>query len=180
METAINFMVIGFTFLVIIYVEVFMNKKPLTEKEIADYQKILDETDARVKANYGLVWQHYAATELMEQRKQKKSYTLIFSGIILASSFILLACVTTFLSLINIGIVCMSGIILICYGLIKIAESKKLAIVVLSSIFIIGSLAMLALDKLMATSPYAYWYLCGLILVIGIFTLMPQTKKLRN
>jgi hypothetical protein len=178
METTISFMVISFTILVIVYVEMVMSKRSLTAKEIADYQRMLDEMDSNAKIKYGLEFKHDAATELMEQKKQKKSFTLIFSGILLAFVFILLACMTTWLSLINTGIVCISAIILICYGLIKIAESKLLAVGVLSFVFVFGTLAMLAFDNLMAMSPYAYFYFCGLILVIGIFSLVPQAKKL--
>jgi magnesium-transporting ATPase (P-type) len=179
-EATISVLIIGFTFLVIMYVEMFMYRKSLTKKEVADYQEVLNEMDTKAEANYGLKCKHDATTELMRQRKEKKSFTLIFSGIFLAFVFILLACMTTFLTLINIGIISISGIILICYGLIKIAESKGLAIVVLSIIFIIGTVVMLAFNELMASSPYAYWYFCLLVLVIGVFSLIAQNKKLRN
>ncbi|MBN2854420.1 hypothetical protein JXK06_02720 [Patescibacteria group bacterium] len=176
METAISIMVIGFVVLVIVYVEMLMHRKPITGKEISDYQKRLNEMDANAKTAYGLDWKHDALTELTGERKQAKCFTLIFSGIFLAFVLILLAFITT-LSPSNIGIICGNGIALICYGLIKMSESKKLAIAVLSFVFILGTLMMFVFDKLMTMSPYAYFYLCGLILVIGIFSFVPKLKK---
>lgn len=177
MEAIINGIIVGFTFLAIILVEMVMGKQPLTKKEVSDYQKILDEMDAKAQTDYNLVWKHDAAFELMNQRKQNKSFVLTFSGMFIALTFIILACLTTFLSLLNIGIACASGIILFCYGLIKMADSKKLAIGVLLFIFIIGTLSMFAFDRLMAMSPFAYAYFCGLILVLGVFSFINNARQ---
>jgi hypothetical protein len=176
METVISITVASFTLLVILIVEKIMYRVLPTKKDIVDYQRVLNEMDAKANAKHGFSWKHDAMVEIMKQRKQTKCFTLIFSGILLVIVLILLVCITT-LSLINIGIICISGIVLICYGLIKIAESKKLALGVLSSVFIVGTLMMFIFDKLMAMSPYAYFYLCGLILLLGIFSLIPKFKK---
>ena len=176
METIINISVICFTLSVIIFVEKLMYMKAIGEQKIADYQKVLDKMDKNAKIEYNLDWKHDSKTEILQGRKQAKSFTLIFSGIFLV--FVLLGlAVFTSVSLTSIGFICTSGIILICYGLIKIAESKKLAVVVLLFVFVVGTLMNVAFDKLMTASPYAYFYLCGLILVLGIFTFIPQVKK---
>ena len=176
METIISATVISFVVLLLIYVEVLMHKKPITEKKIKDYQKKLDEMDSDVKINYGLDWKHDALTEIKKERKQTKCFTLIFSGFILFFVLILLTSITT-LSLTNIGIICGSSIILICYGLIKMAEFKKTAIAILSFVVILGTLMMFVFDKLMEMSPYAYFYLCGLALAVSVLIFIPKKKN---
>jgi|GEM_PF-1709818 len=176
METIISIAVISFTILVILIVEKIMYRVLPTKQALINYQKVLDEMDTAANAKYGFSWKHEALIEIMKQRKQSKSFALIFSGVFLVFVLILLAFITT-LSFANIGIICVSGIALICYGLIKIAESKKLAAGILSFVFITGTLMMLAFDKLMTMSPYMYFYLCGLILFLGIFGLIPKLNK---
>ena len=176
METIINTAVICFTLSVIIFVEKLMYRAPISKQKIADYQKVLDKMDKNAKEKYGLEWNHDSLTEILKERTQSKSFTLIFSGVFLV--FVLLG-LATFISIpfSSIGIICMSGIILMCYGLIKISESRKFAVIVLLFVFTVGTLMNLVFTKLMTASPYAYYYLCALILVIGIFTLVPQVKK---
>ncbi|MFA6417155.1 MAG: hypothetical protein WCW61_03085 [Patescibacteria group bacterium] len=167
METTISAMVIGFVVLTIIYVEMFMHRKPLTEKEISDYQKTLDKINASLKTSHGLELKYEAKAQLLEERRQTKASVLIFAGM-----FIVLALVLSIFikapSFTNIGIMCVSAIMLICYGIIKMSESKKLAIALLSFIFIFGTLAKFAFDKLMAMSPSVYFYLCLLIVIVSI------------
>ena len=109
-----------------------------------------------------------ARTEILQGRKQAKSFALIFSGIFLVFVLIGLAMFIS-IPLSSIGIICASGIILICYGLIKIAESKKLAVIMLIFVFLIGTGMMIIFDHLMTLSPYTFFYLVGLIFVIGFF-----------
>jgi hypothetical protein len=172
-ELIINLIVAGFTLLMIIYVEKVMNHFPLTQKEVDKYQTVLDKSKGDDLPKYD------AFTELTNQRKQAKGFTLIFSGFFLAFVLIGLAFVTT-LSFTNIGVICLSAITLICYGIIKLAESKKLAIGMLAVVFVMGTLAMMAFDKLMTLSPYAYIYLCGLVLLLGILCLLPRRKVKEN
>lgn len=167
METLVSVMVIGFVMAVIIYVEVFMHKKPLTEKEISDYQKMLDKINGSLKTNHGLKLKYEAKSQLLEERKQAKASVLIFSGMLIALALVLSIFIKT-PSLLNIGIMCVSAIMLICYGLIKISKSKKLAIGLLLFIFIFGTLAKFAFDKLMEMSPSVYLYLCLLIVVVSV------------
>ena len=167
METTISIMVAGFVVLTIVYVEMFMRRKPLTEKEISDYQKVLDKINASAKNKYGLELKYEAKAQLLESRRQTKASVLIFAGMLVALTLVLLIFIKI-PSLTNIGIMCISAIMLICYGLIKISESKKLAIVILSFIFVFGTLAKFAFDKLMAISPSVYFYLCLLIVIVSI------------
>lgn len=175
METAINVIVIIFTILMAVYVEI-MYRKPLAEKEVSDYQKVLDKADLNCKVKYNLTYKHDAFTELMTQRKLAKGFALVFSGIFLALTLIILAFVTS-LSLLNIGIICTSGLVLMLYGIIKMAESKNFTIGVLAFVLVLGTLGRFALDELMALSPYAYFYLCGLVVLLGVFSLVPKLKK---
>ncbi|MFA5163454.1 MAG: hypothetical protein WC441_02895 [Patescibacteria group bacterium] len=176
METTISIMVIGFVAAVIVYVEMFMHRKPLTEKEISDYQRTLDKINASAKTNYGLELKYEAKAQLLESRRQTKASVLIFSGLSIALFFVLLIFIKV-PSFTNIGIMCISAIMLICYGLIKMSESKKLAIGLLLFVFVFGTLAKFILDSLMSSSPYMYFYLCGLIVILGIFSLVPKLKK---
>lgn len=176
MEAIVTFILIDITFLVIVY-SVLICGRSRNKNEIEDYQKILDESDADAHINYGLEWKHDAATELAKQRKQKKALVLIFSGILIAMVSIILACTTTFLSLLNVEIACISSIVLILFGIIIVSESKKLAIGILLLVIVMGTIIMFVFDKLMTMSPYAYFYFCGLILLIALATLIPRTNK---
>ncbi len=167
METTISIMVIGFVVLTIVYVEMFMHRKPLTEKEISDYQKTLDKINASLKTNHGLELKYEAKAQLLEERRQTKASVLIFAGMFVASALVLSIFIKV-PSFTNIGIMCVSAIMLICYGIIKMSESKKLAIGLLLFIFIFGTLAKFAFDKLMVMSPSVYFYLCLLIVIVSI------------
>jgi hypothetical protein len=169
-------MVIGFVAAIIVYVEMFMHRKPLTEKEISDYQRTLDKINVSAKTEYGLELKYEAKTQLLESRRQTKASVLIFSGLSIALIFVLLIFIKV-PSFTNIGIMCISAIMLICYGLIKMSESKKLAIGLLLFVFVFGTLVKFAFDNLMSWSPYTYFYLCGLIVILGIFSLVPKFKK---
>lgn len=184
METIINISVTCFTLLVIIFVEKLMYSKVISEQKIADYQKfiddyneVLDKMGANAKREFNLKRKHDSLTEIMQERKQAKSFTLIFSGIFLV--FVLTG-LAFFISvpLTSIGFICTSGIILICYGLIKIAESKKFAVAVLIFVFVLGTGMMILFDNLMKLSLYTYFYLCGIIVLIFIFRhqLLPKPK----
>jgi hypothetical protein len=161
---------------VIAYVELFMHRKPLTEKEISDYQKTLDKIHESVKADYGLELKYEAKTQLLESRRQTKASFLIFSGLSIALIFVALIFISV-PSFTNIGIMCVSAIMLICYGLIKMSESKKLAIVLLSFIFVFGTLAKFAFDELVTMSPSVYFYLCVLIIITSVGGLALNTGK---
>lgn len=179
METAISIMIIGFVFLAIVYVEMFMHRNPLSETEISDYQTTLDKIDRESQAKYGVEMKFDAKTQLLESRNQTKASVLIFAGMFVALALVM-SIFIKMPSLTNIGIMCISAIMLICYGLIKMSESKKLAIGLLSFIFVFGTLAKFAFDKLMAFSPYAYFYLCGLIVIMGIFSWVSQLKRFKS
>lgn len=176
MGNFLSILIPSFTLLVIACVHFVMGRKPLTDKEISDYQILLDEADKNAKLNYGLEWNRDAKTELMIQRQQKKCFTLIFSGIFLAFVLIALAIVST-LTNFNISLIALSAILLICYGLIMISESKKFAVSVLSFIFIAGTIAMLIFDHLILISPYAFVYLCVLIVIAGIVSFAYKKRE---
>jgi uncharacterized membrane protein HdeD (DUF308 family) len=160
----------------VVYIELIMHRKPLNLNKIIEYQKALDESDKRALEKYGLDWKHDAFTELMAQRKQSKAFTGIFSGV--AMVFVLIAFIfVTHISPANVIIICTSGLLLMCYGMIKLAENRWFAVGLLAFIFIVGTLGQLAFEKMMTMDPYAYFYLCGLILLIGILSLIPRVKK---
>jgi len=176
METIISGTVIGFVILVVVYVETLMHRKPFTKEEISEHQKRLDEMDASAKVNYGLEWKHDALTELEEGRKQMKCLALILSGVFLIFVLISLSLATT-LSLSNIGIICMSVLTLICYGLVRASESKKLAIGILSFVFVFGAFIKFVFDSMLQTSPYIYFYLGGFILTVAVLSLILKPKN---
>lgn len=176
METIISVLVIAFAIGVALYVEMFMCKKILTGQEVLDYQRELDQINAKARENYGLELKLNAETRLLESRKEKKSFVLIFSGIAIAFVLILLL-FSSILSFTNIAIMCISAIMLICYGMIKMAESRKLAIALLVLILIIGILTKIAFDKAIEISPWVYLYLCILVALIGVLSLFEQKNK---
>lgn len=179
METIINVVVITFVVAVVYYVEVFIYKEPLTKKEILAFKQAADQIkneikDVKYRARLGLD----AETQLIRSRRETKGVYFIFSGMSMALLFVILLFFTEFLSFTNMEIMGISAIALICYGLIKMAESKKLAIGILISIFIFGTLVRIVFDKTMdmSMSPSVYLYLCAVIVLIGIFSLFSQTK----
>jgi len=171
MELIINSLVIIFTALVILIVEKFMYRVQPSQQRISDYQKKLDEMDANAKKEYNLDWKHDATDEIMKERKLTKCFTLIFSGAFLV--FILMGLIFLVPSFREVSIICISGIVLICYGFIKLAESKKAIVIVLAFVFIVG----IGLDYIIRLSPYSFFYLCGFIAIVGILTMIPGSKK---
>ncbi|PKM88573.1 hypothetical protein CVU83_01560 [Candidatus Falkowbacteria bacterium HGW-Falkowbacteria-2] len=175
MEAAISSIVIGFVILTIVYVEMFLHRKPLTEKEISDYQVTLDKMSIKAKVDYNLDYNFDSKTQLLESRRQTKAMYLILAGLLIVFSFLGLL-LTDVLSLVNIGIMCTSALLLICYGIIKIAESKKLAVGMLLFVLVAGSLAKFVFDSMMM-SGNVYFYLCGAIVLISILSLTPRFRK---
>lgn len=170
METAVSILVIVFAVGMVLYVEIFMYRKPLTEKEISDYQVTLNEISESLKSNHGVESSYDSRTELLDIRKQEKSSVLVLAGLGIGLWFVLLV-FTGAPSLTDIGIMCVSSIALIIHAIIKMAESKKVAIGLLVFILTLGTLAKIAFDKAMEMSPYAYLYCCAIILLIGAFNL---------
>ena len=157
METTISYLVIVFVVGMVFYVEMFMYKQPLTEKEISDYQRELDKVrDALEGVNHRLKLSTDAKTELLDRRNMKKAFALIFSGIGITLVFVAVLIFSDVLSLTNIIIICISAIIMIFYGIIKMSESKTLAVGLLIFILIFGTLAKIAFDKIIEMSPYPY------------------------
>ena len=153
-----------------------MYRKPLSINRILEYQKQLDESDKRSYEEYALNFRHFAFTELMNQRKQNKGFVGTFSGVALVVILMLLAFITT-LDLSSIGIICISSLILMCYGIIKLSEKKYFAFVLLLSIFILATFANYVFSGLVLGSSYTYYYLCGLIVLLGSMTFFKKIKK---
>lgn len=166
METIINICVVCFTFLVIIFVEGLLYKKAIDEKRIADYQKVLDEIVKKVKTKHNLDWKYDARAEILKERNQTKSFIFIFSGIFLAFILIGLSIFASPIPTTNIMIICISSFFLICFGLIKTAESRKSAIIILLAILIVVVGLIKFIDSLMTMPSYPYLYFCGLMLVV--------------
>ena len=179
METIINFSVFFYTIFMVVFIEKIMYCKPLSINRIIDYQRELDESDRRAREKYGLEWSHDAFTEIMNQRKLGKGFTAIFSGMALVFVLVILACMMT-LPLSSIGVICVSALMLMIYGIIRLSEKKWLAVGLLAFIFIIGTIMNAGLTKLMTMSPYSYFYLCGLIILIGVAAFIPQNRKKRK
>lgn len=169
-------LVIAFAIGVVLYVEMFMCKKILTGQEVLDYQRKLDQINAKARENYGLELKLDAETRLLESRKEKKSFVLIFSGIAIAFVLVVSLFIGV-LSFVNMVIMCITSMMLICYGVIKMAESRKLAIALLVFILSIGILTKIAFDKAIEISPWVYLYLCILVALIGILSLFEQKNK---
>lgn len=174
METIIMALVIIFDVTIILLVEKFMHRHLPSQEEVDDQQKILDDIDVLAKSKYNLDWKHDALTEIMSQRKNSESFTLILSGMFLVL-FLLVLVFFTSLSLLVIGVISTSSFILICYGLIKISDSKRAAVGLLGTVIILAFLSILVFYNYIRILPYGYFYLCGLLLLIGL--LIVSKKK---
>lgn len=175
MEAIISISVIIFVLFISLYVEKFMYRKPISIGEVTAYQKVLNKADRNLKDRWDIEWKRDAHTELKRERKQKKSLVLIFSGFFL--TFILIFSVLYFKpSLDNIFVFAGSSFILICYGIIKMSESTRIAFKMLVSLFVFFVLIMLVIEKLMSISSYSYFYLCGVVLVVAIVSLLSKGK----
>jgi hypothetical protein len=172
MEAFINLFVIVFTGMMILFVEKFLYTLPPSSQRLMDYQKELDKMDANLLKEYGIEDKHYAADEIMKERHLIKCFTLIFSGAFLA--FVLIGLIFLMPSFREISIICISAIVLICYGLIKVAESKKLAVAIL--LFVV--VTTIVIEMLMALLPvYAFFGMCVLVAFLSILTMIPGSKK---
>ena len=170
MEAIVSILVIVFAVGMVLYVEIFMYRKPLTEKEISDYQVTLNKISESLKNDHGVESSYDSKTQLLDIRKQEKSSVLVLAGVAIGLCFVVLV-FTGILSLTNIGIMCVSAVVLIIHAIIKMAESKKVAISLVVFILALGTLAKFLFDKAMEMSPYAYLYCCAIILLIGAFNL---------
>ncbi len=176
METIINTCIVAYTLLVTLLVEVFMYRKPISEKEIAECQRDLDRSSNAVKAAYGLDWQADAVTEILKSRKFTRSYVLAMAGSLLGLVFVGLLFLKL-LTFANIMFICCSGIILICYAIIRLAESKLLAIGLLIFVVVATYIEDAIFTALITGSRYAYFYLCGCIAILAILTFIPRVQK---
>ncbi len=177
MEIIVNTLLIAITILIVVIVEFFMYK-PTTVKKIISLQEELDETASNIKKHYGLDIRYDSFSQIIKQRNQKKSFILIFSGVLLA--FVLLAFIfiyeTSFLTIIIIAV---SSLFLIFYGLIKMAESKKIAIGLIAIIIVMVILANNLFDRLMNLSPNSYYYILVFIIVlmVSLFVFLRKRAK---
>lgn len=174
METAINITVMFFIFLVIILLEK-LNKKEISAREIIDYQRKLNASNKKMREKYGVDYKHDAVTEILKERKQTKSFVLIFSGIFLFGVLTIGSFFMIF-SFSNIGILCLGAFILICYGIIKAAKSRKVIILLFLLTFVFGTVINYLFDK-KVTDIELYFYLSEVLLIISML-LFKSNKKI--
>ena len=142
MEMFWMFIMMGIVLFVILSVEFLMYRRPLTEEQIAQYQQVLDEKTDRWREEFDLDVRLDARVELLQAKRQKKARVIFAAAILILSVFMLLI----FLDRVTIDLsiaMCSAGIVLLSYGMIKIAESKKTAIAVLVVIILLSLLISL-------------------------------------
>jgi len=142
MEMFWMFIMMGIVLSVILSVEFLMYRRPLTEEQIAQYQQVLDEKTDRWREEFDLDVRLDARVELLQAKRQKKARVIFAAAMLIISVFMLLI----FLDRVTIDLsiaMCSAGILLLSYGMIKIAESKKTAIAVLVGIILLSLLIFL-------------------------------------
>ncbi len=142
MEMFWMFIMMGIVLSVILSVEFLMYRRPLTEEQIAQYQQVLDEKTDRWREEFDLDVRLDARVELLQAKRQKKARVIFAAAMLIISVFMLLI----FLDRVTIDLsiaMCSAGILLLSYGMIKIAESKKTAIAVLVVIILLSLLISL-------------------------------------
>lgn len=153
MEALAIILIITFTFSVIFFVELVIERKPLIETEASN------------------------SVELAERRKKKKYFTSIFAGIFLAMVFSSIMYLTDFFSIIGILVNFISTTMLTCHGLIKIVGSKMTSAVILSFVFIIELALIVAFNLLILIPIFVYIYFCGLVMIVGFFSFVYKKIK---
>lgn len=136
------FIMMSIALSVILLVEFLMYRRPLTEEQITQYQQVLDEKADRWREVFDTDFKRDARAELLQIRRQKKAGVIFAAAILILSVFMLLI----FLDRVTIDLsiaMCSAGILLLSYGMIKIAESKKTAIAVLVVIILLSLLISL-------------------------------------
>lgn len=142
MEMFWMFIMMGIVLSVILSVEFLMYRRPLTEEQIAQYQQVLDEKTDRWREEFDLDFQWDARAELLQIQQTKKARVIFAAAMLIVLVFMLLI----FLDRVTIDLsiaMCSAGILLLSYGMIKIAESKKTAIAVLVVIILLSLLISL-------------------------------------
>jgi hypothetical protein len=142
MEMFWMFIMMGIVLSVILSVEFLMYRRPLTEEQIAQYQQVLDEKTDRWREEFDLDVRLDARVELLQAKRQKKARVIFAAAMLIVLVFMLLI----FLDRVTIDLsiaMCSAGIVLLSYGMIKIAESKKTAIAVLVVIILLSLLISL-------------------------------------
>lgn len=142
MEMFWMFIMMSIALSVILLVEFLMYRRPLTEEQITQYQQVLDEKADRWREVFDTDFKRDARAELLQIRRQKKAGVIFAAAILILSVFMLLI----FLDRVTIDLsiaMCSAGILLLSYGMIKIAESKKTAIAVLVVIILLSLLISL-------------------------------------
>lgn len=136
------FIMMGIVLSVILLVEFLMYRRPFTEEQITQYQQVLDEKANRLREEFDLDFQWDARAELLQIQQTKKARVIFAAAMLIVLVFMLLI----FLDRVTIDLsIAMSaaGILLVAYGVIKIAESKRIAIAVLLGIFLLSMLISL-------------------------------------
>jgi len=142
MEMFWMFIMMGIVLSVILLVEFLMYRRPFTEEQITQYQQVLDEKANRLREEFDLDFQWDARAELLQIQQTKKARVIFAAAMLIVLVFMLLI----FLDRVTIDLsIAMSaaGILLVAYGVIKIAESKRIAIAVLLGIFLLSMLISL-------------------------------------
>lgn len=142
MEMFWMFIMMGIVLFVILSVEFLMYRRPVTKEQIAQYQQVLDEKANRLREEFDLDFQWDARAELLQIQQTKKARVIFAAAMLIVLVFMLLI----FLDRVTIDLsiaMCSAGIVLLSYGMIKIAESKKTAIAVLVVIILLSLLISL-------------------------------------
>jgi hypothetical protein len=145
METIVTIAVILFVLSLIFYVEKIMYRKGPTEKEIIDYQKLLNASAGYI--NSKPYTRMKVLAEIHKKRKEIKYFSIFISGILLQ---VLLFCK---ISISNMVLVAICGLFLICYGIIQWSEQKKYTLFMIFTIISIGLITFYIFDKI------AIWFL---------------------
>jgi len=142
MEMFWMFIMMGIVLFVILSVEFLMYRRPVTKEQIAQYQQFLDERSKHWQEEFDFDVRLDARVELLQAKRQKKVRVIFAAAMLIVLVFMLLI----FLDRVTIDLsiaMCSAGILLLSYGMIKIAESKKTAIAVLVVIILLSLLISL-------------------------------------
>lgn len=128
-----------------------------------EIQPELDEESARLNTEFGIEFQQVGLDVIMS-RKRFKSFLILLPIALIGAVIAIFIDMSINMRLVVIG----CALITLISSMIALAESKIFAIALIAVILVFGFFAKTALDAIIMSNPYAFFYLVGFIMIFGI------------
>lgn len=172
MESIVSSSVVFFAIVTFFIIEKLMYRNPLSQERIKEYQETLNELSIIAKEQYKVDLKQDAFTELMKEREVIKSLLFIFSGFL--SGAVLIVLVMFYCpSYSDINLIAFMAAMLISYGFVRSAKSKRNALAILIILMLFVTFFSLILGRWVECN---YYWLVATIVVSLLWIAFSKKK----